>query len=79
MEKQFTAEQALAFGNLIGHAGEQTGRWPKSRKHALMEAIEVGALSIDEAAERYALSSAELEEWRRGVMTRRDVQPDRVR
>lgn len=79
MIKQFTAEQAEAYGALVNHSGESSGRWPASRKQALLAAIETGALTLEEASARYALTAIEIEEWRRGVWGRRDVQPYRVR
>lgn len=79
MGKNFTAAQAKAYGTLVNHSGESSGRWPVSRKQALLAAIETGALTLDEACERYAISSLEIDSWRRGVMSLHGVQPKRVR
>ena len=40
-----------------------TRRWVKSRKMAVVKAIEKGALSPEEACRRYDLSEEELEHW----------------
>lgn len=42
-----------------------TRRWVKSRKMAVIQAIEAGYLSDDEACARYELSIEELSSWKR--------------
>ena len=42
-------------------------RWVPRRKEALVKAIDCGALSLDEAKERYALSVEELSSWRESI------------
>ncbi|MEL7463281.1 MAG: DUF1153 domain-containing protein [Pseudomonadota bacterium] len=42
-------------------------RWVPRRKEALVKAIDCGALSMDEARERYALSAEELTSWRESL------------
>ncbi len=41
-----------------------TQRWVKSRKLAVIKAIERGVLSDDDACKRYSLSQEELESWK---------------
>lgn len=42
-----------------------TRRWVKSRKLAVIKAIEDGILSDDDACQRYELSREELDSWKR--------------
>ncbi len=42
-----------------------TKRWVKSRKVAVIQAIENGAITDEEACQRYDISAEELESWRR--------------
>ena len=44
-----------------------TTRWVKSRKQAVIDAIKNGAISEDDACERYNLSTEELLSWRRMI------------
>lgn len=41
-----------------------TRRWVASRKARVVEAVEVGLITADEACERWALSKEELASWR---------------
>lgn len=41
-----------------------TQRWVKSRKIAVIKAIETGVLSDESACQRYSLSQEELDSWR---------------
>jgi len=41
-----------------------TQRWVKSRKLAVIKAIESGLLSDEQACERYSLSPEELDSWK---------------
>lgn len=77
--KTLTPIQARAYGALMAHPGEQSGAWSAWRKQLLLRAIDTGAMTAEEARMRYSVSPAELEEWRRGVLTRRDIQPARIR
>ena len=78
MTKLYTAEQARALGTLISHRAASSGRWPASRKRALLAAIDCGAISLDIALSEYGASAPEIAEWRRGILQRCDVQPDRA-
>ncbi len=40
-----------------------TKRWVASRKAAVVNAVQFGLLSVDQAKDRYALSEEELQEW----------------
>lgn len=40
-----------------------TGRWTATRKSWLLFCIKAGAISADQACERYGLSMAEIEAW----------------
>ena len=42
-----------------------TRRWTIRRKAALLEALHSGALTLDQALERYALSVEEIRAWER--------------
>ena len=42
-------------------------RWTIRRKAAVLEALHSGALALDQARERYALSVAEIRAWERQV------------
>lgn len=42
-----------------------TERWVKSRKVAVIQAIQAGHLSEEQACERYNLSPEELQSWKR--------------
>jgi len=53
-----------------------TKRWVKSRKLAVVEAIERDLLTEDEALKRYGISAEELESWGRLV---RSFGPDALR
>ena len=44
-----------------------TRRWTIRRKAALLEALHSGALTLDQALERYALSVEEIRAWERQV------------
>ena len=44
-----------------------TERWVKSRKLAVIKAIETGTLSDTQACERYSLSQEELDSWKRAL------------
>lgn len=46
-----------------------TQRWVKSRKLAVIQAIEAGVLSDEQACQRYEISPEELDSWKR--LTRR--------
>lgn len=46
-----------------------TKRWVKSRKVAVIQAIETGFLTIQEACQRYGLSEEELHSWRHLLTT----------
>lgn len=41
-----------------------TVRWTKYRKLAVVDAVESGLLTLDEASERYNLSAEELSSWK---------------
>ena len=69
-------EQAKALGELDG-AGST--RWHVKRKLALLRALDLEAITEGEAQSRYLVSPAEIAEWRRGVLRRSDLQPNRVR
>lgn len=69
-------EKARAPGEL---AGKPSDRWPAKRKQALLRAIDLEAITEYDACERYGLTRLELAEWRRGILMRRDVQPERAR
>ena len=43
------------------------GRWTPQRKADLIAAILGGVITLDEAKARYALTTEELSEWRRGL------------
>ena len=45
-----------------------TRRWTIARKRVLVQAINTGLLSLDEARETYGLDTRELSEWRRDVL-----------
>lgn len=42
-------------------------RWVPRRKQAVVQAIDCGAISYEEARELYALSSEELSTWRKSL------------
>ena len=44
-----------------------TQRWVKSRKLAVIKAIENGVLSDEQACQRYSLSQEELDSWKRAL------------
>ena len=44
-----------------------TGRWTIRRKAALLEALRSGALTVEGASQRYALSLEELRAWERDL------------
>ena len=44
-----------------------TQRWTTRRKAALLEALHSGALTLDQALERYALSVEEIRAWERDL------------
>jgi len=44
-----------------------TRRWTIRRKAALLEALHSGALTLDQALERYALSVEEIRAWERDL------------
>lgn len=44
-----------------------TQRWVKSRKLAVIKAIENGLLSDEQACERYQLSQEELDSWKKAL------------
>ncbi|MGH6990644.1 MAG: DUF1153 domain-containing protein [Stellaceae bacterium] len=46
-----------------------TRRWVIRRKAAVVEAVERGVLTLEEACRRYRLSAEEFETWRRLVQT----------
>lgn len=74
-----TREQASALEDLANHRVHETGRWTRGAKLHLLRAIDAGALDVSEAARRYSISELELREWQRGVLSVRDVRPDRAR
>ncbi|MEM1400387.1 MAG: DUF1153 domain-containing protein [Pseudomonadota bacterium] len=41
-----------------------TVRWTKYRKLAVVDAVEAGLLTLEEASERYNLSAEELSSWK---------------
>lgn len=49
--------------------GSDTRRWVASRKAAVVRAVQYGLITREEALDRYALSSEELDEWRRAVQS----------
>lgn len=55
--------------NVVDIALPQTwqGRWTAWRKAAVVAGIRRGAITVDEAAERYMLSREELAAWDRGL------------
>ena len=46
---------------------EDTARWVAQRKAMVVVAIDCGAISTEEAGERYALSEEELSSWRESL------------
>ncbi len=52
-------------GTLIHLPPPNTARWVKSRKLAVIEAIDNGVLTNDQACQRYNLSPEELDSWKR--------------
>ena len=44
-----------------------TQRWVKSRKLAVIQAIENGVLTDEQACQRYSLSQEELDSWKRAL------------
>lgn len=44
-----------------------TQRWVKSRKLAVIKAIENGILSDEQACQRYSLSQEELDSWKKAL------------
>ncbi len=44
-----------------------TERWVKSRKLAVIKAIETGTISDEQACNRYSLSQEELDSWKRAL------------
>ena len=59
---------------LHGHSAEitllpppTTQRWVKSRKLAVIKAIERGVLTDEQACQRYSLSQEELDSWKRAL------------
>ena len=44
-----------------------TQRWVKSRKMAVIKAIETGILTDESACQRYSLSQEELDSWKRAL------------
>jgi hypothetical protein len=44
-----------------------TGRWVASRKAAVVQAVDSGLISAQEALETWGLSDEELDSWRRAV------------
>lgn len=44
-----------------------TQRWVKSRKMAVIKAIENGVLSDEQACQRYSLTAEELESWKQAL------------
>ena len=44
-----------------------TQRWVKSRKLAVIKAIENGLLSDEQACQRYSLTAEELESWKQAL------------
>lgn len=50
--------------NVLELPPPQTARWVKSRKMAVVKAIESGVLSDDTACQRYGLSPEELASWK---------------
>ena len=55
--------------NLPALPPDNTTRWVKSRKMAVIKAIDAGVLSDDEACAKYSLSLEELASWRRLAQT----------
>ena len=56
------------------HLPEDDGlRWIARRKAAVVAAIDCGAISFDEARERYALSEEELSCWRESIVEKRQI------
>ncbi len=60
--------------NMHSHSAEitllpppTTQRWVKSRKLAVIKAIEGGVLSDEQACQRYSLSQEELDSWKRAL------------
>ena len=60
--------------NLNAHGAEitllpppTTQRWVKSRKMAVIKAIESGILTDESACQRYSLSQEELDSWKRAL------------
>lgn len=60
--------------NIHGYSAEitllpppTTQRWVKSRKLAVIKAIESGVLTDEQACQRYSLSQEELDSWKRAL------------
>lgn len=60
--------------NMQSHSAEitllpppTTQRWVKSRKMAVIKAIEGGILTDEQACQRYSLSQEELDSWKRAL------------
>lgn len=50
--------------NKINLPSPSTKRWVKSRKQAVLQAIDAGIITQDEACKTYQLSEEELQSWR---------------
>jgi transposase-like protein len=51
----------------VGLPPSDVVRWSPQRKAAVVEAVRVGAITLDEACHRYRLSAEELLTWQRAV------------
>jgi Protein of unknown function (DUF1153) len=56
-------------GGAVDLPSPHTRRWVIRRKAAVVEAVQRGVLTIDEACRRYRLSPEEFETWRKLVQT----------
>ncbi len=62
------SDSAQTYGAEIAHLPPPTTqRWVKSRKLAVIKAIENGIISDEQACARYELSQEELDSWKKAL------------